>query len=296
MLKRIIKATITNIIAVVSPRFYIKWTGETGRGRQAESIDDIADYMIECFYDYFNQLNVEKGDISAFLENKTLLEYGPGDLPAVALVMYAYGAKKVVCVDRFKLVKLSEKNINVLNNLINKLPEKYQTRANDAFVSNANPASGFKENCISYRVTQDGIVDTSETYDLIYSRAVLEHVNYLEKTMVNMCELIKDNGLIIHQVDLKSHGLHQESPLDFLTWSSLLWWLMYSNKGVPNRWRIDHYKKLINMCKMNIKQLKPTVYAEQYDIDKVRKNLAKEFKNVSDEDLAVLCFWMILSR
>ena len=107
---------------------------------------------------------------------------------------------------------------------------------------------------------------------------------------------LKKDGLAIHQVDLKSHGLHKRNRLDFLTWPSLLWGLMYSQKGVPNRIRISEYRRLVKKSSLVSVLLEPILLAELDEVAEVRKSLAKEFSRISDEDLLCLGFWLVLKR
>src|SRR4029077_4841255 len=98
---------------------------------------------------------------------------------------------------------------------------------------------------IEYLVRPSGLSGLSGQADLVISRAVLEHVDDLAATFADMASALRPGGIAVHQVDLKSHGLHQRNPLDFLSWPPALWRLMYSHKGVPNRWRVTHYRELL---------------------------------------------------
>jgi hypothetical protein len=116
---RVARAMATNLLARFAPSAYVRLTGQTGRGAAAEEqASDIARYFHDCLIDYFVRLGVAEPDIEPFLTGKVLLEYGPGDLPGVAALMRARGAEKVYCVDRFPLVKLSDKNARVIQDLI----------------------------------------------------------------------------------------------------------------------------------------------------------------------------------
>ena len=294
---RVIKAIITNLIAWVSPSFYVRWTGETGRGREKESIESVAQYFCNCFYEYFEKLGVDKEEISHYLESKKLLEYGPGDIPGVALMMYAYGAEKVICIDRFPLVTLSEKNIKIMTTGIEGLPDKFKNRANNAFNEPGVISSGFKSKYLEYVVEKkNGTADIEEQFELIYSRAVLEHVNDLDLTFKNMNQLLAMDGSIIHQVDFKSHGLHSSNPLDFLVLNKTLWWLMYSNKGVPNRWRINYYRELLSKCKFTIRLIEATGTYENKIVKDIRGKLTSPFRVLSDEDLSWQGAWIIATK
>ncbi len=216
------KASFSNQIAKYAPALYVKLTGQTGRGGDENTIE-IADYFVECFQDYFFHLGIADNEIPSFLQDKIVLEYGPGDILGVALLFYAYGAKEIHCVDRFSLSKLSEKNMGVYRKLLERLKDKQRERAETAFNIKGKPESGLNEKCIYYQVTEDGLAGVSQRYDFIISRAVLEHVNDLEKTMLDIKHSLKLNGTSLHQVDLKSHGLDRDDEFDFLTWPDFLY-------------------------------------------------------------------------
>jgi SAM-dependent methyltransferase len=294
--KRFIKAWMSDHIAHFAPRLYVKLTAQTGRGAAEESVQQIADYFRKCFYEYFQVLNVDQGKIQDFLKNKKILEYGPGNITGIGLLMHAYGAEQVICVDRFPLVSMTQKNIDVLRNLMDGLEGKERIRAMHAFNEAGNPASGFAGHGIRYLVRKSGLSGLAKNVDIIISRAVLEHVNDLDATFNDMHNALLDTGVAIHQVDLKSHGLHRKNPLDFLTWPPRLWSLMYGHKGVPNRWRVDKYRQVIADQGFKLAALFPTVLADATDMAAVRPHLAAPFRAVSDEDLSWLGFWVVINK
>lgn len=291
---RVVKATATNQIAIVAPALYVKLTHQTGRGEgAAETVDEIVEYFEQCYADYMRMLSVPLTNATEFLRGKTLLEYGPGDLPGVALLMVAHGADKVICVDRFPLVSVSEKNAAVLERLCARLPEPARARAQSCFKSAGSPRSGFDSHRIDYRIKPSGLSGLRSDVDLVFSRAVLEHVNDLFATFADMQSALKQDGIAIHQVDLKSHGLHRSNPLDFLSWPPLLWNLMYSHKGVPNRWRVDRYREAIAASGLAVETLEATAVADAAIVREVRPQLAAPFRDLSDADLSWLGFWLV---
>ena len=167
-LKRIIKAVITNQIARFAPTLYIKLTRQTGRGSDEESVEQIASYFNRCFSEYFELIPDVTNNIESYLAGKNVLEYGPGDVPAVALLMIAHGAERVTCVDRFPMLSLSEKNTKVLYHLINNLPDEKKKRAESCFRIPGDPSSGFDEDRIKYLVDPLGLSGLKEEADLVF--------------------------------------------------------------------------------------------------------------------------------
>ena len=294
--KRIIKAILTNQIARFAPGIYVRLTGETGRGFGEESPVELAAYFRTCFDDYFAKLGVSPPDIHAYLSGKRILEYGPGDLPGVALLMVAHGAQAVVCVDRFALVQISGKNLAVIHDLLDSLDAQQRARALSCFLHKDNLAVGFNPDRIRYHIDPSGLAGLHNEIDLALSRAVLEHVNDLPATFVDMHAAMKPDAIAIHLVDLKSHGMHQNNPLDFLTWSDTLWRLMYNHKGVPNRIRVTSYRTIPAQAGFDIISIESTLLAETADVRAVRPALAAPFRDLTDEDLRCLGFWLVCRK
>lgn len=294
--KRVARAVLTNQIARLSPHLYIRMTGQTGRGGGEESVKEIANYCRRCFEDYFKALNVPADQVGAYLAGKRVIEYGPGDVPGVALLLVAYGAERVTCIDRFPMVSLSEKNIRVLYNLMGTLRGEARKRAEACFLEPGNPGSGLVNQRIRYLVKSSGLSGLFNAADLIISRAVLEHVNDLAATFGDMRRAMRPGSVAVHQVDLKSHGLHRRNPLDFLTWPVALWTRMYQHKGVPNRWRVDRYRRHIEENELKTLVLEPTEQVSRKHIEEVRPHLAPQFQSVSDEDLSWLGFWLVCAK
>ncbi|MDO9195013.1 methyltransferase domain-containing protein [Rhodoferax sp.] len=293
---RFAKAIASNQVARFAPKLFVKITHQTGRGDGEEKPAEIADYFIRCYYDYQEQLGLADHEFRDYLSGRSVLEYGPGDVLGVALLMYAHGAKSVCCVDRFPLSNLSNKNIEVYARLLDSLGHAERERASNAFNEKGNPRSGLNSEAISYKVTSNGLSGAFMAFDLIISRAVLEHVNDLAETMVDIKRGMKKTGISLHQVDLKSHGLDRYKDFDFLTWPKFAYDLMYSHKGFPNRWRVDRYRELAASAGLHMKNLSPTGRLEQRQIKVIHPKVARQFSRVSPDELSWLGFWMLLEH
>lgn len=296
-LPKILKAIATNQVARFAPGLYIKLTGQTGRGDSStETAADIAQYFSQCLDEYLDTLSIPQGERASFLQDKVVLEYGPGDIPGVALLLVAYGARKVYCVDRFPLVSISSKNLDVIHQLANMLSESERQRFDQCFKNQKVPEEGFNSDRIEYLVRPNGASGLQSEVDIVLSRAVLEHVNDLDTTFDDMVQAMKPGALAVHQVDLRSHGLHVSNPLDFLSPPNWLWQLMHSHKGVPNRWRADRYEQIIQRIDVELIAFKPTVLFDQSLVSSIRRAFATPFRLVSDEQLAWQGFWLAFSK
>jgi SAM-dependent methyltransferase len=271
---RVMRAVIGNLLALSSPHLYIKLTGQTGRGAQRESAQQIAEYFRLCFDEYFKILGVRTDKIEHYLAGKRVLEYGPGDTPGVGLLMLAHGAESVTCVDRFPMYTNLPRTVEVMELIMSGLDGNSRWRAENAFVRRGDPGSGFVRERLRYKIRPSGLSGLHGSVDLIISRSVLEHVNDLQATFVDMKSALRDDGIAIHKVDLRSHGLHRQNPLDFLTWSPSMWRLMHCNKGYVNRWRLNTYRDIAAEKGFNVLLIQPTAIAERQDVEAIRPALA----------------------
>jgi SAM-dependent methyltransferase len=296
-LLRVARAVATNQVARLAPRAYLRLTGQTGRGDgEQESPEDIAAYFRQCVDDYLAFGGVPTEQAAAWFQGRTVVEYGPGDFPGVAVLMLALGARKVWCVDRFPMVRMSEKNVGVWRALVDRMDDAQGKRAVALLRDPERPVEGFKTEAIEYLVRPHGFSGLSAQADLALSRAVLEHVDDLPGTFQDMVRALRPGGLAWHLVDLKSHGLHRRNPLDFLAWPAWLWQAMYSHKGVPNRWRIDRYREIVQQLPVQGRRIEPTQRASAADVAGVRPALALEFRGLSDDDLSCLGLWVGFER
>jgi hypothetical protein len=212
------------------------------------------------------------------------------------MLMVALGAEKVYCVDRFRLLALGAKNVAVVRRLQEALPVAARRRLDECFIEPGMPTSGFRPDRIEYIVRPGGLSGLRDRIDLVISRAVLEHVDDLPALFVDMVAAMRDGALAAHLVDLRSHGLHRRNPLVFLTPPSRLWKRLYSHKGVPNRWRVDTYRSILATLPVSLVKLETTMRAEPRDVIDVRPGLAKEFRDLSDDDLSCLGFWLVFRK
>jgi SAM-dependent methyltransferase len=274
---------------------YLYLTSQTGRARgqkNKETVADITRYFHSCFTDYFTTLNIPTDHIGDFLKGKRLLEYGPGDLPGASLLMLAYGAEQVVCIDRYPLLSLSEKNIGVLRSLMAELPADMRRRLGQVFQHSGDPASGFNPDKITY-IVGTKLAGTSKSFDFVYSRAVMEHVMDLDTPFHEMKRALSKNGVGAHKVDLSSHGLHKLNPLDFLCWPGWLWDAMQRHKGGPNRHRIDFYRELLHRTGFDKWRAAPTGHYTRAEVTEIRSCLDPCFRHTSDDDLAWKGCWLV---
>ncbi len=295
--QRVLRAVATNMLAYTAPSLYVRLTGQTGREERMQSSPEAtARYFELSFREYFERMGVGEGEVDAYLAGKVVMEYGPGDLPGVALLLIAHGAARVICVDRFALVRFDRFSVEVIRELLAALDEERRQRAEAALKDPLRPEAGLRREIIEYLVARDGISGLSSACDLIVSRAVLEHVNDLSATTKDIAAALKPGATTVHKVDLRSHGLHESTPLDFLLWPAPLWAAMYSAKGVPNRLRVDAYRRALAATPLKVTTFEPEGRFSAADVAMVRPYLPADFASLSDEELSWQNFWLVATK
>lgn len=272
----VLRAVITNVVAMIAPRLYVRLVAdETGRGFNEEDDEQLEAYCFRVFDDYKNMFEAADGGFIEYLKDKTIIEYGPGDFLGVALIFLCNGAREVHCIDRFPL-RNDDKYLNLYKRIINRCSgEQCNAACWDEIINRR----------IKYISAKDGVYPLENKADIIISRAVLEHCNNLGETFRNFYQNLKPGGILIHEVDLTSHGMHLRRPLDFLTYSPRTWSFMTSHKGYPNRWRRNTYKEFLDEHGFEVLHEKSLYEYSMEDVTADRPRFPKIFKDLPVEDL-----------
>lgn len=295
--QRVLRAMATNALAFAAPSLYVRLTGQTGREERTQSSPAAtARYFELSFREYFERLGVPADQVEQYLAGKVVMEYGPGDLPGVALLMIAHGASRVICIDRFALVRFDAFSVDVIKELLGALNGERRSRAEAALRDATRLEAGLRPERIEYMVARNGISGLRDVCDLVVSRAVLEHVNDLPATLQDVAAVLKPGADTVHKIDLRSHGLHESTPLDFLLWPTALWSAMYSAKGVPNRLRVDAYRRALSATPLAVSMFEPEGRYAAADVAAVRPHLPTHLVGLSDDDLSWQNFWLVARK
>ena len=120
-----------------------------------------------------------------------------------------------------------------------------------------------------------------ESVDLIYSQAVLEHVDDLRNTYRSMRSWLKPQGFVSHQIDFRCHGMTDEWNGHW-TYSDFMWKLIRGNRAyLLNREPHSTHIRILEEEGFNIVCDKKTKLKSHI----ARNKLAQRFKDISDDDL-----------
>jgi SAM-dependent methyltransferase len=138
------------------------------------------------------------------------------------------------------------------------------------------------ESVIQYRAPWFGVgAIPSGSIDLIFSQAVLEHVDALSEVYVAMKRWLAPGGYVSHLVDLSSHGWAPEWNGHW-GYSDLRWSLLRGK----DTWMINRQPKSTHLRLLNEAGFR-IVAARSYKSEQglSRDRLARRFRNNTDDDL-----------
>src|SRR3954452_1969027 len=193
-------------------------------------------YSRDIFALYLRVAGLEPHEI----EGLRVLELGPGEDLTVAMRFLAAGADAVSCIDRFSFDVDPAWASEVERLLTEDLDEHGRRRVEEG--------RGRLELISGVGIEEGAARLERESFGLIVSVAVLEHVYDLAAAFRAMDALLAPGGLMVHQVDLRDHGMFSgggRHPLEFLTIDDRVYRLMSSHAGSPNRERIGTYRDLL---------------------------------------------------
>ncbi len=174
---------------------------------------DKASYVLNVFNEH-----VSRAGLDGKLQGKTILELGPGDSIATAIVAACYGAKSIL-VDAGPFAKTDMEGYRKLTETLKR------TGLTPPDISAAETVDEALVICDARYLTQGlgslSFIET-ETVDLIFSQAVLEHVRKHEflDTMRECFRVLTSEGVASHRVDLKDH---LGGSLNNLRFSERIW-------------------------------------------------------------------------
>ena len=219
------------------------------------------------------------------LAGKVVLELGPGDSLATAMIASALGAERCVLADAGRF---AQADLHTYVSLQEYLEARGLTVPN---VRNCQTLDAILDRCRAEYLT-DGlaglrrILDAS--VDLVFSQAVLEHVRLAEFAPMQqeVRRVLRRDGLASHQVDLKDH---LAGALNSLRFSDSTWeaeWMVRSG-FYTNRLRLSEIVAAVRAA-----GLVPDVTEVQRwsELPTPRARMVPRFRVMSDEELLVKQF------
>jgi SAM-dependent methyltransferase len=282
--------------------FVAQRTGGTDSARYCYAV-----WLRHLLMAYENDLSVQP---------KIVAEIGPGDSLGIGLAALIAGAEKYYAFDIRKYANY-ERNAIIFDELVELFIKKENIPDEDEF-PNLKPylkSYKFPKNILNeYRLIEclkqeridtirenlkmvgDKIGNSIQYFapwydikiieeasvDMIFSQAVLEHVNDLEDTYEKQYFWLRPNGFISHQIDFKSHGITKEWNGHW-RYTNFVWKIIQGSRPYSlNRQPHSVHLKLLE--KNNFRILCDVRTKNASGIR--REHLAAEFCDISNDDLA----------
>lgn len=270
-------------------------TYDRPRPWSVKNVDRSVEYVIALFKNW--QTGFRDAGVQDWLPGRHVLELGPGPDLGTGLVLLAHGAQSYVAVDRFPL--LGSTPTAFYDALLDRLagaPDVWRAvEAYQAFRRN-DPMGALRY------VLVDGRPETIKSSggpmrDLWLSQAALEHVADPRPLLESLSKWCPPGGLALHHVDAATHTpwLRDADPLNILRYGDPLYKAL-SFPGAPNRWRSSRYAECFREIGWDVLDNQQVHRLSDRAIARVRGDLAPEFRGMSDDDIGVHSFRLVVRK
>ncbi len=233
-------------------------------------------------------------------------ELGPGDTLGSGLSALLTGSQKYFALDVVNLTDLSS-NVTLLDEITHLLSARFSARQLLKvcdFPDHILTSQRLSENLTTHRINaikqalttpqntpdieikyycpwQEESVIKRESTDLIFSWAVMEHVDDLKKAYAAMFSWLKPGGIMAHQIDFRCHQFGTVWNEHWTYADSL--WAIVSGKRTFSLNREPHSAHLDLISKAGFRIIGDHKSSAVNTLN--RERLAQRFRGITDEDL-----------
>lgn len=234
------------------------------------------------------EAHVASAGLAGQLAGKTILELGPGDSVASAVIARAYGARMIL-VD---VGKFATERLDVYYHLAAQLQSM---GLHPPEIGGAKTLNELLKACDARYLTA-GLASLRQlpdaSVDFIFSQAVLEHIRKQEflDTQQELARILKRGGVCSHQVDLRDH---LGGGLNNLRFSDRVWESeLFARSGFyTNRINFEQMIEMFRKVGFDVEIVEVRRW-DEFPID--RRHLATKFRHLPDEVLTVSGFAILL--
>ena len=250
---------------------------------------------------------------------KKIAELGPGDTLGIGICALLCGVNEYYGLD-IKAHSNSERNLEILSDLIDlfkkresipddqEFPSLWPTLDDYAFpidilsdeimhkslessrLQNIRTALSFQSNENPIQITYiapwenvNPILRKFSGFDLIFSQAVMEHVDQIELTYSALYKWLRVGGAMSHSIDYRSHGYTKDWNGHWLL--SSLSWAALKGRRIYFINRLYHSEQVKSIRNSNFTVLQEL---KKYSESMLRRNeLSPQFQNIPDDDLKI---------
>jgi hypothetical protein len=245
---------------------------------------------------------------------KIVAELGPGDSLGIGLAALISGCEQYYAFDVVEYANV-ERNIAIFDELTALFANRTPIPGDDAFpdvkpdlvsydfpvdildearlttaleskriatIRNAICISEGNNSVIQYKVPWCGpSVVRRESVDMIFSQAVMEHVDDVKDTYKAIRSWLKPNGYVSNQIDFKCHGTAREWNGHW-AYSDLLWKLIKGKRPYFLN-RVPHSEHISALMKAGLTVVCDKTVQSKSSL--TQSDLARRFRRISDDDL-----------
>lgn len=225
-------------------------------------------YALDIAQNIFSSDNIKLFDelVELFLKRAPILNNH--DLPKAKPVLDTYEFPRNILNEKILEQSLNASRIKKIRNMLINLVQKKEIKKDENIVMRYF-APWDKDDVIQ-----------KESIDMIFSCAVMEHVEDIDKAYGAMNLWLKKEGIFCHAIDFKSHntapGWNGHWTCSDIVWKMIRGKCVYLINREPYSRHISSVNKYFNI-----------ICSEKY-VNKnnlSRKQLAKKFRNLTDEDM-----------
>ncbi|MBN1498504.1 MAG: class I SAM-dependent methyltransferase [Spirochaetes bacterium] len=241
------------------------------------------DYLLPDLYSsnfaslnsYFSMISDALRKNGFRIEDKSVLEIGPGNSYINAYNFLHAGARRVILVDKFPRYTDSDRQRSYIKNEI----EFFKSRSNTREFPYIDQETGaLNPNFIAFIAGDLRSIVFENNVDFIYSIAVLHHVQNLEQYIRRMSEILNPGGMMYHVVDLKDKFHSFGNPFLFYKYSDFTWEKFCTDSAVTytNRVRYRDYMDMFERSGFDL------VWEKTLSYDFPRFRINKKFAGRTD--------------
>jgi len=244
-------------------------------------------YALDVFERHFVRSRLANG-VGGFVA----LEVGPGDTLFSAVIAKVFGASKIYLVD---IGQFARADIAPYQRLVHELAKRHGECAVDG-IAECKSLDALLVVCNAEYLTA-GVASFQQipdhSVDFIFSQATLEHIRRREfnRLITEMRRVLKPDGVCSHEVDLKDH---LGGKLDNLRFSERMWEsnFMAHSGFYTNRIRFREMLGRFSAGGFRYEVVRTGTFPR---IPTPRSRMARQFRNLTDRDLCVSDFDIVLS-
>jgi SAM-dependent methyltransferase len=219
---------------------------------------------------------------------RSVVEFGPGDYLTSGLAILAAGATKYAALDRFVGDYSSASGLEWYRAVRDAWGRLQPGSEWPVWLDVSAFPSGYPDRI---EFVQSGVETARlrDRFDIVCSFQVVEHVSDINAFARSTAELLAPGGVGLHRVDFGPHdwaGIGD--PTTFLRFPNWLWRAMGSERGIPNRLRINEVVAALERAGLSVELADVELFDPEIDRSTLPRRYASTPVDALQVEAAVL--------